>query len=203
MQSDIVAFMKRYIHLIRHGVTEANQKGMYYGHSDFPLADEGVNGLKALLAEGLYPKPETAAYYTSGLTRTEQTLSLIYGDVPHVRLDGLKEIFFGSYERKTHKELKDDPDYIFWVNDKSGLTAPHGGETFVQFAERVLAAFDALLEYGSEHSVVVCHGGVICVIMCHYFAGDGDVFKWEWVPDPGRGYTVTFDGTKPGAYSAL
>lgn len=197
LKPDIVINMKRSIHLIRHGITEANQRNMFYGRSNFPLADEGVSSIRALLAEGVYPKPETAKYYTSALSRTEQTLSLIYGEVPHVRLGEFNEIFFGSYEKKTHEELKGDPDYTTWVNDKSGLLAPHGGENFTQFAERVLGGFRAVLESEAEHSVVVCHGGVICVIMCHYFAVDGDIFKWEWVPKPGHGYTVIFDGSQP------
>ena len=34
--------MKTKICLVRHGITEGNQKRLYYGSSDIPLAEEGV-----------------------------------------------------------------------------------------------------------------------------------------------------------------
>ena len=40
--------MKSYIHFIRHGITEGNQKGWYYGSLDIPLTEEGVAALKTL-----------------------------------------------------------------------------------------------------------------------------------------------------------
>ena len=174
---------------------------MFYGHSDVPLADEGVGDIKARSSKGLYPDPKEAEYFTSGLIRTEQTLSLIYGDVPHTRLDSLKEIDFGDYEFKTHNELKKDPAYLSWLSDESGLSAPHGGENFAEFAARVNAGFLSVLESNAEHSVIVCHGGVICVIMDSCFDG---IFtnRFQWLPEPGHGYTVAFDGD-PQEYTAF
>jgi len=194
--------MKRYIHLIRHGITEGNQKNMFYGHSDIPLAAEGIDELKSLNEKGVYPKPEAASYYTSELTRAEQTFSLIYGDIPHIRLAHLNEIFFGDYELKTHKDLKKDPGYIAWVNDRSGLSAPHGGESYVQFTERVTAGLRTILDSDAKHSVAVCHGGVICVIMDSCFDDYGEN-NFDWLPEPGHGYTVTFNDGRPEGYSAF
>lgn len=44
-------------------------------------------------------------------------------------------------------------------------------------------------------SLVVCHGGVIAAAMEHYFPGERENF-WQWIPDPGHGYTISFAGGK-------
>ncbi len=72
--------MKLKIHLIRHGTTEGNLKRWYYGSLDIPLAPEGIAEVEDYIAQGIYPRPKTANYYTSGLLRAEETFSLIYGD---------------------------------------------------------------------------------------------------------------------------
>ncbi len=64
--------------MIRHGITEGNQKRLYYGSSDIPLAEEGIEMLRNLSAQEIYPDDTDAKYYTSGMLRTEQTFSLIY-----------------------------------------------------------------------------------------------------------------------------
>ncbi|MFQ7473652.1 MAG: phosphoglycerate mutase family protein, partial [Anaerovoracaceae bacterium] len=71
--------MESSICLIRHGITEGNKNRLYYGFSDVPLADEGIDELTKLAQAGIYPYDEEADFYTTGLKRTEQTLSLIYG----------------------------------------------------------------------------------------------------------------------------
>jgi len=202
--------MKSYIHLIRHGVTEANKKMLYYGHADIPLAEEGIEIIKTLVCEGIYPRPENASYYTSGLTRAEQTLDLIYGGVPRVKLDALKEMFFGDYELKAHAELKGGPFYEIWRKDKSGMLSPPGGESARDFIARVKNAFNEIIDShcrkdfsGSEkNSVVVCHAGVIGAIMMSYFDDrPDDLFKW--VPVPGHGYTLNLEGKLPVSYIAF
>ena len=65
--------MKTKICLIRHGITEGNQKRLYYGSSDIPLAEEGVAMLRELAAQEIYPDDADAECYTSGMLRTEQT----------------------------------------------------------------------------------------------------------------------------------
>lgn len=75
--------MKTKICLIRHGITEGNQKRLYYGSSDIPLAEEWIEMLRSLSAQDIYPDDTDAKYYTSGMLRTEQTFSLIYGNREH------------------------------------------------------------------------------------------------------------------------
>ena len=199
--------MKACVHLIRHGVTEGNRNGWYYGHSDLPLTEEGVALISSLNEGGAYPKPDGAAYYTSGRARAEQTLSLIYGDVPHVMLEALEEISFGDFELKTHKELKADPAYISWINDRSGASAPPGGESLDHFKKRVLNCYNSILSDNADPEsrarekqiVIICHAGTISAIMMSCFdEGGNNMFRWA--PDPGHGYTIGYDGGEPSGY---
>jgi alpha-ribazole phosphatase len=175
---------------------------MYYGHTDYPLADEGVKQIKALTRREVYPRPEKAVYYSSGLTRAEQTMSLIYGDTPRVRLPALKEMNFGEYEQKKHEDLLKDPVYISWIEDPSGSSAPPGGESLMDFKERVRVCFDNILNSDEEHSVVVCHGGVICVVMASCFDDDYNNM-FDRIPEPGHGYTVTVEEGLTTGYAAF
>jgi len=194
--------MKRYMHLIRHGTTEANQKNMFYGHTDLPVTKEGISEIKEFKAKGIYPTPRKAAYYTSGLIRTEQTFTNIYGDIPRIRLEDLKEFSFGVFEMRLYEDLIKDKNYLAWTNDKSGNAAPQGGESFNEFKTRVQRAMETILDSKEEHSVVVCHGGVICVMMASCFPDEQEDMNF-WIPAPARGYTVTIDGEHKLDYTAF
>lgn len=196
--------MKSKICLIRHGITEGNKNRLYYGHSDIPLASEGVDELVRLAKAGIYPDSASAEFYTTGLTRTEQTLFLIYGDRPHGRIDALREINFGDFEMKTYEELKDTEEYRIWVADEKGELAPPGGESVRAFYERIREGFAELknrhllktlsMRHQAEEalSVVVCHGGSISAVMEALFPGEKENF-YQWIPDPGHGYLLTLE----------
>ena len=95
--------------LLRHGLTEANERRLYYGRTDLPLSEAGRAALRACAAP-----PAVVRYFTSGLLRTEQTLEILCGSVPHTALPGLREMDFGAFEMKSYSELKDDPDFRRW-----------------------------------------------------------------------------------------
>lgn len=193
--------MKSQINLIRHGITEGNKKRLYYGAADIPLAQEGIDQLKELVREGIYPKAESVFFYTTGLRRTEQTLRLIYGEQKHETISQLREMDFGQFEMKSYEDLKDDPVYRKWAEDESGELASPDGESVSQFHERIQQGFETLMgkhrltELSVRHcgkdavSTVVCHGGTIASIMERCFPGEREHF-YKWIPDPGHGYTL-------------
>ena len=196
--------MKSKICLIRHGITEGNKRRLYYGTSDIPLAPEGVEELTRLTGEGIYPRFEDADYYTTGLQRTEQTLKLIYGEIPHKQMENLREINFGDFEMKSHDEIKHIDEYQKWVRDRSGNLKPPNGESIIGFSKRILTGFEelrslhALKELSLRHSereavsVVVCHGGTISAILDHLYPCEDDNF-YRWIPDPGHGYLLSLE----------
>ena len=137
--------MKSYIHFIRHGITEGNQKGWYYGSLDIPLTEEGVAALKTLKEQKIYPPLDHADCYTSGLRRTEETFCTIYGDVPHKALPLLQEMNFGAWEGMSFKEIEaaDTHREAFaeWMrsggDSSSTFTFPDGGDSVFSFFSRI------------------------------------------------------------------
>lgn len=225
--------MKSQIHLIRHGITEGNQRRLYYGGEDIPLAKEGVAELSKLAAEKIYPQSENAAYYTSGMLRTEQTFELIFGEREHGQILELQEMRFGDFEMKSHDELKEVPEYLEWIGDKTGKMKSPGGESKLGFAGRISRGFEILQEKHRDFlketangsavsidttgeaddmaegipdpepaSVVVCHGGVIAVIMMEHFAEEERLF-YQWIPDPGHGYVLFLEDERLTGYETF
>lgn len=212
--------MKSYIHFIRHGITEGNLKGWYYGSLDVPLAPEGFVKLEELKSQNIYPSASGADCYTSGLLRTEQTFTAIYGDLPHEALPLLKEMNFGAWEGMSFKEIEaaDTHRDAFdeWINtgsDETHFTFP-GGDSINSFYARIRKGIKDLLgrqrlkELSCRHngkdavSIVVCHGGVIAAAMEDFFPGEKDNF-WKWIPEPGHGYTVYLENGKAVSYKSF
>lgn len=203
------------IYLIRHGITEGNQKRWFYGKADLPLAEVGRETLKDLAARGIYPRiPEDADCYTTGLLRTEQTFQIIFGERPHKVIHNMREMEFGDYECQTYEQLKDYELFDQWCYDQSGDAKLPGGESRNEFADRIslglkeLIGYHRLKELSHRHSgkdaisVLVCHGGVISAAMQELFPEvNGNM--WDWIPDPGFGYMVEFEEGEPIMYEKI
>ena len=58
------------------------------------------------------------------MLRCRQTAEIIYGKTDYIEND-LRECDFGEFENKCFEELKDNPDYLKWM--ESGGTIPFPG----------------------------------------------------------------------------
>ena len=179
------------IHIIRHGMTSAIEKGLYYGQTDLPLSERGISGIKDLINQDIYPN-DIGMFFTSGLCRTVETLELIYGSIQSQAIPELKELNLGQFEMKSHDELAGRRDYQNWINDSTGFVICPGGESRQQFIQRIMTGFDLLLDKSRnvENSLVVSHGGVISSIMGRLFPNVQHFYGWQ--PEPGRGYTLIY-----------
>lgn len=203
------------IYLIRHGITEGNQKKWFYGAADLPLAEEGIAALEKAASGGIYPQiPEDADCYTTGLLRTEQTFELIFGERNHGVIRNLREMEFGDHECKSYEELKDNEEFSAWCWDETGEAVLTGGETKNAFAARIsaglreLVGYHRLKELSHRHdgkdaiTVVICHGGVISAVMQELFpTAKGSM--WDWMPEPGFGYAVEFKDGEPASFEEI
>ena len=178
--------------LLRHGLTEGNRSQLCYGRTDLPLLPEGIEALKTAVQTMHYPTAQY--YYTSGMRRTEQTFALLYGDIPHGILPGLREGDFGRFEMIPFAELQGDPEYQRWITDDTGTVVCPSGESFVQVYERAMADLLPLLQRG-EDAVCVMHGAAMAALMTRWFPGEESFFRF--IPNPGEGWQITFDGVTP------
>lgn len=174
--------------LLRHGMTNANERHLYCGSSDEPLSDRGRKELIALRKNAVYPDCAGFKKFTSGMRRTDETLRLLLDAAPDARLTGFREMDFGRFEMHSYDELKNDADYQAWITDDSGRTSTPGGESTMEFHARVFAAADAL----DQDAVLICHGGVIAALMQRWFSHE-DKNMYQWQPSFGCGYEVIFD----------
>ncbi len=171
------------IYLIRHGKTVANEAHLYCGSTDLPLSDDGAAQLGTL-----HPSIEGAQFVTSGMKRTEQTLRILFGDVPHQVEPGFREVDFGVFEMHSYEQLKDRADYQQWLTGDNEKNIPPQGESGEQMTARVIDAFSRY-QGRKEPVVIVTHGGVIAALMAHLFPQE-DKNRYQWQPAPGHGYVI-------------
>lgn len=199
-----------YIHLIRHGITAGNKNNWIYGGTDLPLLQEGKDALADLREQRIYPAFSNTEYWTTGMLRTKQTASILFGDQSYHHIPSLREINFGIYECHKFDDLIGDPVYDAWLHDKTGLIAPEKGESRRQFARRIKDGWEEFLtlrDTAFTHTTLVCHGGPIGMILLSQL---GDIHPktkepldqnepmnmYYFLPEPGHGYTLTMKGRK-------
>lgn len=173
------------IYLIRHGKTIANEQHLYCGSTDLPLSSKGREELIPLKYD---INTENTVFITSGMKRTEETLHLLFGAVPHITDTRFKEIDFGIFEMKSYNELECTAEYQQWINGDNHTNIPPQGESGAQMEQRVLEAF-AEVKTSYKDTVIITHGGVIAAVMAHYFKEENKN-RYQWQPQPGHGYLL-------------
>ena len=185
-----VFVMKSYtIHLIRHGLTEANLSGRYAGATDIPVCLEGEARLKNLKEN--YEYPNVAVCYSSPLSRCVQTCNIIYPEIKPVILENLRECNFGDWEGKTTEELANEDGYAEWVGSGRSVEPPNG-ESGLDFCKRISVAFENIIKElvtnGTSSAAIFTHGGVIMQILSAY--GLPKAGFYDWIVDNGCGYSI-------------
>ena len=168
------------IYLIRHGKNEANEKHLYCGSTDLPLSEAGRTELLNIH----YDIPNVR-FLTSGMKRTNETLQILFGDVPYEADPRFREIDFGIFEMHSYEQLKDDPRYQEWISGDNNINIPPEGESGQQMRARVLEAFSEI----REDTCIITHGGVIAVIMEHLFPEE-EKNRYQWQPENGDGWRI-------------
>lgn len=182
--------MKTYkIHLIRHGITDANTQGLYIGNrTDLPLSPEGVRDLQQTRQSAEYPEIEKL--YSSPLLRCKQSANIIYPGFEPCVIDELTEYDFGDFEGKTAQQLELMPEYAEWTNGK--ISAPPGGEETSDFIKRQALALNMIVRDMMANSItnsaVIMHGGAIMMLLASCAVPRKR--SVEWTSDPGCGYSI-------------
>lgn len=176
------------VYLIRHGKTEANEQWLYCGSTDLSLSEKG----REELADIRYDITNVR-FLTSGMKRTNETLQLLFGDVPYETDARFREVDFGIFEMCSYHQIKDTPEFQAWLTGDNERNVPPKGESGLQMKQRVLEAFSQI----REDTVLVCHGGVIAAIMQHLFPEENKS-RYDWQPKNGKGYCL-----KDGGYVCL
>lgn len=159
--------------LSRHGQTDYNAQGRWQGQIDIPLNKEGLRQARALANRLRHFQIDAA--YTSTLSRAHVTADTILDEHPSgvkaVRLNNLRETNGGLFEGLTREEtVAKFPEAVELMRKDRIKYGPPGGETLVQVRDRAKSVLDQILEEHSEKDkniLVVAHGGIMGVTLCH------------------------------------
>ena len=167
------------IMLIRHSMTAGNLLRRYVGRTDEGLCPEGIELAEQKAQFLLMPD----LVYSSPMLRCRETAEILFPGKTPIIIDGLQETDFGKFEYKTYEELKDDPDYIAWL-ESSGTGPIPGGESLMTVKERVLEGFgkmilDIMLQDYSEQIALVAHGGTIMTLLAALGLPERGYYDWQ------------------------
>jgi probable phosphoglycerate mutase len=154
--------------LIRHAATAWTTQGRFQGQTDIPLSPHGRRQAAAL-AQRLMTKT-LHIHYASDLQRAWETAGAIAAlrALPVHTEPRLREMAFGRWEGLTYAEIQQQEAQTLAAWERDQLhSAPPGGETLLQMAERVRAVYVDMLVAGQDKTVgLVAHGGPLQLLLC-------------------------------------
>lgn len=175
------------IFFIRHLPTPGNEKRQYIGSTDEDLSECAMNKFRKKFSmdfERMYPPVQYVI--ASSMKRCIQTAELIWPGHEIITEPMLRECDFGAYERKTYEELKNEPEYIHWL-ESGGMTPFPGGEGQIEFRRRctdgVKKWIGRLVETDADSAAFVVHGGTIMAVLAAMTASSG-----QETADPGENF---------------
>jgi alpha-ribazole phosphatase len=153
------------VYLTRHG--EVVNPGVYNGHTDVDITEEGVRQMERL-RDRLREK-KLAAVYSSDLLRTKKGAQIIaepHGLKPETFRE-FREMDFGRWQGLSYAQVMEQypSDIPQWMNDLENFRVP-GGESFLDMCNRAIPKLRELVEshHGQEFALV-CHGAMNRVIL--------------------------------------
>ena len=158
------------LHLARHGQSLWNEVRRFQGGTDVELSALGRRQAEAL-GRAVRGR-RLAAAYASPMQRALETatIALQGTPVPIVAVDELRELSLGEWEGCMVDEVsaREGDPYRRWVRAPLDCPPP-GGEALPEVCGRVLRAIDriALAHPNGDDVLVVAHGGVISIYLCH------------------------------------
>ena len=177
------------ISVIRHGLTEANEKGIYIGTTDYSLSEAGKRQLYDKLDEYEYPRVQRV--YSSPLKRCMETTEILFPDSEKMIVENLREMNFGDFEGKSVDELINREDYKHWL--KGGAdNPPPNGETLQELVIRTYRALNEIIRNMMSEdifeSAIVTHAGVLSNMLSCF--GVPKVKPTDLKCDAGEGYEI-------------
>jgi len=178
-----------HISFFRHGLTDANEKGIYIGRTDYPLSERGRSELASKLDTYEYPVPDRI--YSSPLIRCTETAELLFPDSTVIAVPELQELDFGDFEGKTVDELIQREDFKEYLRGGAAACPPNG-ESVEQLSARSYRAMQKIIEEMMRDDIhcaaVVTHAAIITNLLAGF--GLPKVPPNEIICEPGEGFEI-------------
>ena len=145
-------WMKKTFYLMRHGQTLFNLRRKIQGACDSPLTERGIE--QAKMAGDYLKDVSFDHFYSSTAERACDTLEFAIGEgVTYLRLKGLKEMNFGTFEGESEDLNPKTP------GGYATFFVPYGGES-QEVKKRMKKTCTEIMEKDDHHTVLaVSHGG--------------------------------------------
>lgn len=189
------------IYLLRHGKVDG--EAALYGHTDVPVAQATNEKINQDFAAFCQRKNITIDHMvTSPLIRCLSLAQLIASSrllAAPKAIDAIKEMNFGQYDGVPFDALHQQPEHWqvlekFW-QDPVQQSLPEA-ELLTGFSYRVSHAWQQLVEQArqlEQNTLVVCHGGVIRMILAHVLNVDFRNPLWYTQLSIGNGSLTTIE----------
>lgn len=168
------------IYLLRHGETEQNLKGFYYGNLDVDITSKGIKQIEYI--SNRIKNVTFDKIYSSNMKRAISSASIISRNkgVTCIKDKRLNEMNLGVFEGKSYENIQREYPIEFekWSDDWKSY-APPEGESYIYFYKRVREFFEEILKLKDENILLVTHGGVIRSILTYIMGEDLDAF-WKF-----------------------
>lgn len=168
------------IYLLRHGQTEENRKGSYYGNLDISLNEIGIaQGNKA---KDFFKNIKLDRVYVSDKIRTLEMAKLALGlkEMEIIQDGRINETSFGDFEGKTYEEIKIlyPKECLCWMENWKEFVPPQG-ESYIELCMRVKSFMDDIKKLDVDNILICAHSGVIRAIYCYIMDENIDLF-WKF-----------------------
>jgi probable phosphoglycerate mutase len=156
------------IYLLRHGEIGSTGDRRFIGWTDVPLNENGLRQAESWRME--FAGTPFDRILCSDLDRTRTTARIIARDreIGVQEVPDLREIHLGELEALPFSEVQERLPKT-WRERGRDLFAfrPAGGESFADLQQRVLPAFENIAGEAVGNILIVAHGGVNRIILCH------------------------------------
>ena len=188
----------RTIHLVRHGRTASNARGLLLGRADPPIDPAGVSQAALLAPELGVP----ARVVSSPLQRCMATATVIAEAVGlEVEVDERWiELDYGELDGRVITEVPAET-WAAWRADIDWR--PPGGETLAELGARVRSACDELAADGDAADVVVVSHVSPIKAAVAWALGAGDELTWRMHVSPGSISRISVGPERPPVLSAF
>ncbi|GAB3094461.1 histidine phosphatase family protein [Aestuariicella hydrocarbonica] len=160
---------------LHKGQKNTDSHAIFRGRTDSPLNETGWHQMNQAIQHWHTPLTEVSHSWEKILssplkrcqTFAEQLAEFL--KLPVETRTALREIDFGDWDGQLIQTIEQQsPQALarFWQNPTQ--QTPPNGESLSDFHQRVIKAFDEIVQtQQNQHCLVVCHGGVIKSVMAH------------------------------------
>jgi alpha-ribazole phosphatase len=168
------------IYLLRHGQTEENKKGTYYGNLDVSLNEVGIG--QGNKAKEFFNEIKLDKVYISDKKRTLEMATLVLGQgkIEVIQDNRISETNFGDFEGKTYEEIQKfyPKECMCWQNNWKEFVPPNG-ESYINLCERVKSFMEDIKKLKCDNILICTHSGVIRAMYCYIMNENIDLF-WKF-----------------------